>query len=146
MKRRLEGLREATRSSSDEVRDGMFLVRVERLQYRWHAHKPFYALRLSVLEPRAFAGRTISGRLYCTTKALWKLSWFLRDFGYDTELLGRDELDERAVLGLHGIVKISHTTINGLSIINFDGFAPASQWEELAPVSVPKTTDFWAAS
>ena len=33
--------------------------------------------------------------LYCTPKALWKLSWFLRDFGYDTELLGRDEIDER---------------------------------------------------
>ena len=27
-------------------------------------------------------------------KALWKLDWFLRDFGYDTELLGRDEVDE----------------------------------------------------
>jgi len=34
-------------------------------------------------------------------------------------------------------VKISHTVINGISLINLDGFAPASQWEELsaAPVS-----------
>jgi hypothetical protein len=35
------------------------------------------------------------------------------------------------------VVKISHTVINGISLINLDGFAPASQWEELsaAPVS-----------
>jgi hypothetical protein len=39
--------------------------------------------------------------------------------------------------GLRGVVKISHTVINGISLINLDGFAPASQWEEpsAAPVS-----------
>ena len=51
-----------------------------------------YILRLSVLEPRELAGRIISGRLYCTPKALWKLGWFLRDFVYDADLLGRDEM------------------------------------------------------
>jgi len=25
-----------------------------------------------------------------------KLSWFLRDFGYNTELLGKDEIDDQA--------------------------------------------------
>ena len=139
MKRRFEGLREAARSSSDEVPDGLFLVRVERVQYRWHARKPFYALRFSLLEPHEFAGRVISTRLYCTIRALWKLSWFLRDFGYDTELFGREEIDEKAVLGLRGVVKISHATVNGTRLINLDGFAPLNQWEELAPISVAKT-------
>ena len=146
MKRRLEGLREATRSSNDEVPDGLFLVRVGRLRYHWHAQKPFYALRFSVLEPNEFVGRAISGRVYCTAKALWKLSWFLLDFGYDSELLGRDELDEKAVVGLRGVVKISHTIINGLPLINLDGFSPASHWEELAPVSAPRATNFGVAS
>ena len=54
------------------------------------AQKPYYALRLEVLEPEHLTGHLIAGRLYCTPKALWKLSWFLRDFGYDTELLGRE--------------------------------------------------------
>ena len=53
-------------------------------------------------------GNTFSGRLYCTPKALWKLDWFLRDFGYDTELLGHDEVDEKHLVGLSGVVKISH--------------------------------------
>jgi hypothetical protein len=53
----------------------------------------------------------ISGRVYCTAKALWKLGWFLRDF----------------LSGLRGVVKISHTTVNGTSLLNFDWFAPASQ-------------------
>ena len=131
MKRRIDGLREAAQSAENEVPDGVLLVRVERVQYRWHAQKPFYALRLSVLEPREFSGRTISGRLYCTSKALWKLSWFLRDFGYDTELFAHDELDETALPGLSGVVKISHTTIHGTRLTNLDGFAPTSQWEEV---------------
>ena len=62
---------------------------------------------------------------------MWKLGWFLRDFLYDPELLSQDEVDERALRGLIGVVKISHTVINGIALVNFDGFAPASQWEEL---------------
>ena len=139
MKRRFEGLREAARSSLDEVPDGLFLARVERVQYRWHSQKPCYAVRFSLLEPQESAGRMISARLYCTTRALWKLSWFLRDFGYDTELFGREEIDEKALLGLRGVIKISHTTVNGTRLINLDGFAPVSQWEELAPISTAKT-------
>jgi hypothetical protein len=70
---------------------------------------------------------------------MWKLGWFLRDFLYDPESLTRDEIDERALRGLVGVVKISHTVLNGVSLVNFDGFAPASQWVELsAGSSVPK--------
>lgn len=140
MKRRIEGLREATQTGQDEVPDGVFLVRVERVQYRCHPQKPFYALRLSVIEPRELGGRMISGRLYCTAKVLWKLSWFLRDFGYDTELLGGDKIDEKAVVGLRGVVRISHTTIHGTPMINLDGFAPTSQWEELGVAWVARTS------
>lgn len=132
MKRRIAGLRETARPSVDEVPDGLFLVRVDRAQYRWHAQKPFYALQLSILEPQELAWRVINGRLYCTPKALWKLGWFLRDFVYDPDLLVQDEVDEKALFGLRGIVKISHTTINGASLINLDGFAPASQWEQFS--------------
>ena len=63
---------------------------------------------------------------------MWKLGWFLRDFLYDPESLTRDEIDEKALRGLIGVVKISHTVVNGASLVNFDGFAPASQWEELS--------------
>ena len=132
MKRRIQGLNEIAPTANEQVPDGVFLVRVDRAQYRWHAQKPFYLLRLSVLEPLEFAGRTISGRVYCTAKALWKLGWFLRDFLYDPDLLGRDEVDERALSGLHGVIKISHRIVNGTSLVNFDGFAPASQWEQLS--------------
>jgi hypothetical protein len=67
---------------------------------------------------------------------LWKLNWFLRDFGYDTELLGRDEVDERQLVGLKGVVKISHIDFNGASLLRLDGFAPAGQWEELSPANL----------
>ena len=138
MKRRIQGLGDTGPPTSDQVPDGVFLVRVEKAQYRWHAQKPFYLLRLSVLEPEEFAGRTISGRVYCTAKALWKLGWFLRVFLYDPESLGREEVDEKALAGLRGVVKISHTIVNGTSLLNFDGFAPASQWEELSFAASPK--------
>jgi hypothetical protein len=130
MRRRIQGLHEADRSAADQVPDGLYLVRVTRAQYRWHAQKPFYILRFAVIEPKEGAGRSVSGRLYCTPKALWKLSWFLRDFGYDTESLGRDEIDEKNLVGLQGVVKISHAVVNGTSLLNLDGFAPAGQWGE----------------
>ena len=131
MRRRIQGLHDADQSAAVEIPDGL-LVRVDRAQYRWHGQKPYYLLRFTVLEPRLLAARPITGRVYCTQKALWKLTWFLRDFGYDTELLGRDEIEEKSLVGLRGVVKISHTVVNGTSLLNLDGFAPAGQWEELS--------------
>jgi hypothetical protein len=137
MKRQVPGLSETARDSHTEVPDGIFLVRLDGAQHRWQAQKRFYALRLSIIEPKQFAGRSIAGRLYCTPKAMWKLGWFLRDFLYDPELLSHDEVDEGALRGLVGVVKISHTVLNGISLTNLDGFAPASQWEELAAPVLP---------
>ena len=132
MKHRLPGLSEAAGSSRPAIPDGVFLVRITSAQYRWHAQKPFYGLRLSILEPQQFKEREIVSRLYCTPKAMWKLGWFLRDFIYDPELLSQNEVDDRALPGLVGVVEISHAIINGIRLVNLDGFAPASQWEELS--------------
>ena len=131
MKRHILGLHGAARDE-DGTLEGLFLVRVERAYFRWHPRKPFFALRLSILEPKDQVGQSLSGRLYCTPKALWKLRSFLREFGYDPDLLGRDEVDEKALLGLRGILRVSHTILNGRSFVNLEGFAPASEWEELS--------------
>ena len=80
MKCHVPGLSDTARDSHSEVPDGIFLVRLDGAQHRWQAQKRFYLLRLSVLEPKPFAGRSIVSRLYCTPKAMWKLGWFLRDF------------------------------------------------------------------
>jgi hypothetical protein len=109
---------------------------VQRVHFRRQAQKPYYTLSLAIIEPSRFAGHVISSRLFCNPKALWKLNWFLRDFGYDTELLGRDEVDETQLLGLKGVVKISHIVFNDASLPRLDGFAPASRWEELSPANV----------
>jgi len=145
MRRRIQGLRDADPSRAGEIPDSLYLVRVDRAKYRWQAQKPYYQFRLAVLAPRHVTGRTITGRLYCTPKALWKLNWFLRDFGYDTELLGREEIEEKSLLGLRGVVKISHVVVHGTSMLNLDGFAPASQWEELSS-SFTGTQELEAAS
>jgi hypothetical protein len=137
VKRRIPGLSQVA-LPVNEVPDGLYLVRVERVQYRWDKQKPYYAVRFTVVEPKQLAGTSLSGRLWCTEKALWKLSWFLRDFGYDTELLGRDELDEKRMVGLQGVVKVSHTTVNGRTYLNLDAFAPAGEWDEFS-VLPPKT-------
>ena len=79
MKRQFPGLHVESRSG-DGLLEGVFLSRVDRTLYRWHPQKPFFSLRFSILEPKLHSTQTISGRLYCTSKALWKLNWFLRDF------------------------------------------------------------------
>ena len=136
MKRQVPGLAASTHTSTSEIPDGVYLVRVNGAQFRWHATKPFYVLRLAVLEPSSLAGQPIVGRLYCTQKAMWKLGWFLRDFLYDPELLAHEQVDEKALPGLQGVVKISHIVFNGASLIRLDGFAPAGRWEELSPVNL----------
>ena len=133
MKFRTAGLEAANQCAAGRIPDGVFLVRVHRAQFRRREHRPYYSVTLAILEPNRFAGQLISSRLYCSPKVLWKLNWFLRDFGYDTELLGRDEIDANEFLGLKGVVKISHMVFNGTSWLRLDGFAPASRWEELSP-------------
>ena len=132
MKRQIAGLDAASRCSV-RVPDGIFLVRVQKVSFRRQAQKPYYTLSMVILEPHRFAEQVISSRLYCNPKALWKLNWFLRDFGYDTELLGRDEVDETQLVGLKGVTKISRIVFNGASLLRLDGFAPASRWGELSP-------------
>ena len=132
MKRCVAGLGRASASLPEDLPDGLFLVRVERAQYRWHSQKPYYAFVFSLLEPKPLAGNRFTARLYCMPKTLWKLNWFLHDFGYDSELLGRDEIDDQNLVGLSGVVKISHAVVNGTSLLNLDAFAPAGQWEKLS--------------
>ena len=137
MKRRFQGLA-STAQCNAEVPDGMFLVRVDQVRYARERQKSSYAVRFSVLEPEPLAGRTFTGRIYCTSKALWKLSWFLRDFGYDPELLSRDEVEEKGLIGLCGVVKLSHTVVNGRTLVSLDAFAPAGAWESISsPVPPP---------
>jgi hypothetical protein len=135
MRRHIPGLY-SQQQDLDSNLDGLFLVRVERAAYRWHRQKPFLALQFVVLDPKSFESRSFSGRLYCTERALWKLTWFLTDFGYDTEFLNRDQVDEKSVLNLRGVVRTSHTTVNGRSYQNLDAFAPAGEWETLSCASI----------
>ena len=136
MKRRFQGLA-STAQEGREVPDGVFLVGVDQVRYSRERQKPFYTVRCSVLEPGPLAGRTFSGRLYCTPKALWKFSWFLRDFGYDPELLGREEVEEKNLIGLRGVVKLSRTVVNGRTLVNLDAFAPAGAWESISSPAPP---------
>ena len=136
MKHQISGLNAADRCAADQVPDGIFLVRVQKARFYRQERKPYYAVNMVILEPHRFANCAVSSRIYCNPKALWKLNWFLRDFGYDAELLGRDEVDEGQLVGLTGVVKISHIVFNGTSLLRFDGFASAGRWEELSPANL----------
>jgi hypothetical protein len=138
MRRYIPGLH-STQQTVESNLDGLFLVRVDKAFYRWHPQKPFLALRFVVLEPKLFESQSFAGRLYCTERALWKLDWFLRDFEYDRELLSRDQIDEKVLPGLRGVIRTSHTALNGRSYQNLDAFAPAAEWEKRSCESVSQT-------
>jgi hypothetical protein len=133
MKRQIAGLRRADYSAVTRTPDGIYLARIRGVEYRKFATKPFFTVALAILEPSGFGGNIVSSRIYCNPRALWKLSWFLRDFGYDKELLEVDEVDEQRLVGLVGVVKISNVVYDGMSLIRFDGFAHAEKWKDLAP-------------
>jgi hypothetical protein len=109
---------------------------VRKASFHRQARKPYYTLDAVIIEPIRFVDRIISSRIYCNPRALWKLNWFLRDFAYDADLLNRDEIDEKLLIGLRGVVKISRIVFDGTPLLRFDGFAPAEKWQELSPANL----------
>ena len=130
MKRHIPGLHLNQRGVENKL-EGLFLVRVDKAHYRWNPQKPFVEIRFVILEPKPFETRHVSGRLYCTERALWKLNSFLQDFGYDRQLLKDDQVDEKALSNLRGVIRTSYITLNGRSYQNLDAFAPEADWEAL---------------
>ena len=137
MKRHIPGLH-SIQPQREGPLAGAFLVRVARVSYRWHPQKPFLVVQFAVLEPKPLESRAFSGRLYCTPKALWKLSWFLRDFGYDKDLLLQDQIDEKALLNLRGIVRCQRQRP---FFSKLRGLFPAGEWETLYCESSGDGTD-----
>jgi hypothetical protein len=130
MIRSLPGL-SSSRGGSVLHLTGFFLVRVEAACFRWHPQKPFLNVRFAILEPAAYLNQSFSGRIYCSERALWKLNWFLQDFGYDSGLLSRDQIDEKALINLRGVIRTSTTRSRGGSYQSLDGFAPAGEWDTI---------------
>ena len=128
MRRQIPGLHSRQQGIENKIK-GLFLARVDKASYRWHPQKPFLEIRFVILEPKSFESRSFSGRLYCTERALWKLNSFLHDFGYDVQLLKDDQVDEKALSNLRGVVRTSCTTVHGRSYQNLDAFAPEADWE-----------------
>lgn len=56
MKRQITGLNAADRCAADQVPDGIFLARVQRVSYRRQTQKPYYSVSMVVLEPHRFCG------------------------------------------------------------------------------------------
>jgi len=133
----LFGLHGADRLAEGQLNNRLLLVRVERGHYEWTSHKPACFLRFAIMEPKHLQGLSFSSSLPCTPKALWKFHWFLRDFGYDSELLARNEIRDKSLVGLRGVVKTCHVVAKSLSRIILNEFAPADQWKTLSTPSTP---------
>ena len=97
-----------------------------------HAPKPCRAATFLILEPAPYAGRFVRTRLYCHERAIWKLRWFLNDFNYDAELLAADELDDRRVVGLEGVIRLAYWGSDGHRRLDVQGFAPSERWGDLS--------------
>ncbi len=130
MRIRIQGLNQPTERIP--LVEGLYRARVVRFEPAGHAAKPCRAALFLILDPPQFAGRHVRTRLYCHDRALWKLRWFLSDFRYDAELLAAEELDDRRVVGLEGVIRLAHWGSNDHKRLDVQGFAPAERWEELS--------------
>jgi hypothetical protein len=83
MRRYFESLRPADVSAIHSVPDGIFLVRVDRVQYRWHKQKPYYEIRFAVLKPKHLTG------CFMTRRPRHRPDCVLGDRGYDSEQVRR---------------------------------------------------------
>jgi len=55
-------------------------------------------------------------------------------------------VDDQALVGLQGVVKLSHAIVHGISLLNLDGFAPFSRWKELSPTAADDPPESEVAS
>lgn len=117
--------------------EGLYRARVVRFEPAGHAAKPCRAATFLTLDPPQYAGRHVRTRLYCHERALWKLRWFLSDFGYDTDLLAAEELDDRCVVGVEGVIRLAYWGTDGHRRLDVQGFAPAERWADLCRESQP---------
>jgi hypothetical protein len=130
MRAKIQGLSQV--SERVPLVEGLYRARVVRFEFAGHSAKPCRAVTFLILDPTRYAGRYVRSRLYLHEPALWKLRWFLMDFGYDSDLFNADELDDRRVLGLEGIIRLAHWGTDGRRRLDVEGFAPISRWEELS--------------
>ncbi len=135
MRRHIKGLGDEV--PVQDVPNGLFLVRVESMELRYRGPNHCFLLRFSILEPSELAGRAISGRLQGNEKVGWKVGWFLREFGYNRDLITEGEMYDKALIGLQGVIQISRRSYNRTLVVNFEGFAPASRWKELSSATTP---------
>jgi hypothetical protein len=138
MKGAFPGLSNATLPAG-LVPEGLYLVQVRKASLRKSGEKPFLQVEFGVIEPLAVYDRIIRTRLYCTPRALWKLQWFLRDFDYGLQSAGKDEINDKDLLQLSGVIKVSYHDVNGRTWVNLDGFAPKSSW--VSQVSLSRTSE-----
>jgi len=130
MRMKIPGLSQV--SERKPLVEGSYRARVVRFEPAGHAPKPCRAATFLILEPPGYAGRFIRTRLYCHERALWKLRWFLNDFNYDAELLAADELVDRRVVGLEGVIRLAYWGNDGHRRLDVQGFAPSERWGDLS--------------
>jgi hypothetical protein len=135
MRMRIQGLSQL--SERIPLVEGLYRARVVRFEPAGHAAKPCRAATFLILDPPQYAGRHVRTRLYCHEQALWKLRWFLSDFGYDAELLAAEELDDRRVVGLEGVIRLAYWGADGHRRLDVQGFAPGERWGELSREWMP---------
>lgn len=125
MKRKIPGL--SNPAANGEQQPDTYLVRV--IAARHHCGRaPYLHLTFSVLEPKEHRGLKILSRIDCRPKLFWKLTWFLKDFGYDPALLYDDEIDEKTIVGLEGVITISNRVRGQQRPFKLHSFAPAHSW------------------
>ena len=141
MRTKIQGLSQATERSP--LVKGLYRARVVRFELPGHSAKPCRRVTFLILDPPPFAGRYVRTRLYCHERALWKLRWFLNDFNYDPDLLAAEELDDRRVVGLEGVIRLAYWGNDGHRRLDVQGFAPSERWGDLSghPVSDERLTD-----
>ena len=130
MRTHIQGLNQP--SERKPLAEGLYKARVVKFEPAGHATKPCRMATFLILEPDTFSGRHVKTRLYCHDRALWKLRWFLSDFAYDPDLLAAEELDDRRVVGLEGVIRLSFWGLNGTRRLDVQGFAKLERWGELS--------------
>ena len=127
MKRHIPGLH-SREQIHDASRLGRLLPGPRRSGfYRWHPRRPFYFSSLRGPRTRSLhQERSLRPALLHRNEPSGNSIGFCEISAMTLICSARTKIDEKALLSLQGVLRISRTTFNGRSFLNLDGFAPAA--------------------
>lgn len=132
MRYQLNGLSTGRFLSDQTLTRTVLLVTIRSCQRVSRKRKSFLRVGMGIEQPESWRGTDVLTLFELEANMLRRLHCFLRDFGYDSQLLAEETIAESELVGLRGVIKLGKPDRRAPGAFFLDAFASATTWESPA--------------